>query len=284
MTVRTIIDQQQVKRNRQRALRMDVAGADFLFERLLEDLTERLDTVARCFDRALYIGPQGARVASQLKQNSKVRALHCIGDEGIDDAMLLAVGATLEAQRYDLIVTLGVLHETNDTPGILAQLRRAMVPDGLLIAAMPGAETLVELRDSLLRAELELGDGASTRVLPFMDVRAAGSLLQRAGFALPVTDLDSVTVRYGSMIKLMLDLRAMGAGNTLHERSKHMCKRQLFGVAQALYAQNHADEDGRMRATFCFIWMSGWAPADSQPKPLRPGSATVSLADALKQK
>ncbi|MGB7431940.1 MAG: methyltransferase domain-containing protein [Ahrensia sp.] len=259
-------------------------GADFLFVRLLDDLEDRLATVMRNFGQALYIGPFGARVADMLKRTGKAEHIECVGEDGTDDAALLELGLAPDNPRFDLIVSLGALHETNDTPGILAQLRRALKPDGLLIVAMPGGDTLGELRDSLLRAELELGDGASPRVLPFMDVRAAGSLLQRAGFALPVTDLDEVMVRYDTIIDLMMDLRAMGATNTLVERAKQTPPRQLFAAAHTHYASRHADADERLRATFCFIWMSGWAPDASQPKPLKPGSATVSLADALKAK
>lgn len=284
MTVKTIIDQQQVRRNRRRAHSIAADGADFLFARLLDDLEDRLATVMRNFDQALYIGPFGERVADALKRSGKADSVLCVGEDGIDDAALLELGMAPDNPRFDLIVSLGALHETNDTPGILAQLRRALRPDGLLILAIPGGDTLGELRDSLLRAELQLGDGASPRVLPFMDVRSAGSLLQRAGFALPVTDLDDVTVRYDTIINLMVDLRAMGATNTLVERARRAPPRQLFAAAHALYAEKHADPDGRLRATFCFIWMSGWAPDASQPKPLKPGSATVSLAEALKPK
>lgn len=284
MTVKTIIDQDQVRRNRRRAHSINADGADFLFARLLDDLEDRLATVMRNFERALYIGPLGAQVAAQLTGSGKVSEVVCVGEDGVDDNALLAFGVAPDNPRFDLIVSLGALHETNDTPGVLSQLRRALKPDGLLMVAMPGGDTLGELRDSLLRAEVGLGDGASPRVLPFMDVRSAGSLLQRAGFALPVTDLDEVTVRYDTIINLMMDLRAMGATNTLKERARKTPPKQLFAAANGVYADKHADPDGRLRATFCFIWLSGWAPSESQPKPLKPGSATVSLADALKAK
>jgi hypothetical protein len=173
------------------------------------------------------------------------------------------------------------LQDENDIPGMLVQIRRALKPDRLFLGAMAGAGTLAELRESLLAAEAELTGGASPRVLPFADVRDVGALLQRAGFALPVADVETVTVRYATMFDLIADLRAMGAANTLTGRSRKPATRALFARAAELYAERFADPDGRIRATFSFIWMSGWAPDASQRKPLRPGSADISLARFL---
>ena len=169
----------------------------------------------------------------------------------------------------------------NDIPGMLIQTRRALRPDGLFLGAMAGQGTLAELKESLLAAETELSGGASPRVIPFADVREAGALLQRAGFALPVADVDQLTVRYDSMFDLMRDLRGVGATNALVARSRKPATRAFFGRAAEIYAERFSDPDGRVRATFSIIWMSGWAPHASQQKPLKPGSAKTSLASAL---
>jgi hypothetical protein len=164
---------------------------------------------------------------------------------------------------------------------MLVQIRRALKPDGLFLGCMAGAATLFELRDALLAAEIELHGGASPRVIPFTDVRDAGALLQRAGFALPVADVETVTVRYDNLFGLMTDLRAMGAASALEARSRKPATRTLFARAAQIYAERHSDADGRIRATFSLVWMSGWAPDPSQQKPLKPGSAQVSLARIL---
>jgi hypothetical protein len=170
----------------------------------------------------------------------------------------------------------------NDLPGALVQMRRALKDDGLLIAAMIGGETLTELRQSLTIAESELLGGTSPRVAPFVDVRALGGLAQRAGLALPVVDLDRAVVRYPDMLALFADLRAMGAANALYARSRKPLRREVLLRAAAVYADRFADPDGRLRVTVDLVWLAAWAPHESQPKPLEPGSATVRLADALK--
>ena len=259
-----------------RAAALAAEGADFLFRAVADDLAFRLSTVKRDFGRGILFVPQGAPPLPLEAAGTLVR--HEAGDGGPVEALGLP-----EAQ-YDLAVSLLTLHETNDTPGVLAQIRRALKPDGLFLACVPAAGTLAELRDCLISAEAELTAAANARVLPFMDVRDAGGLLQRAGFALPVTDTETLTVRYDTMFNLMLDLRAMGATNTLASRSRSSARRGLFQRAAELYAARHADADGRVRATLQFVWMSGWAPHESQQKPLRPGSATASLADVLKDR
>jgi hypothetical protein len=172
----------------------------------------------------------------------------------------------------------------NDLPGALVQIRRALKDDGLLIAAMIGGDTLTELRQSLTIAESEVLGGASPRVAPFVDVRALGGLAQRAGLALPVVDLDRAVVRYPDMFALLVDLRAMGATSALSARSRKPLRREVLARAAAIYAERFADTDGRLRATFDFVWLLGWAPHENQPKPLEPGSATMRLADALKRR
>jgi hypothetical protein len=165
---------------------------------------------------------------------------------------------------------------------MLVQIRRALRPDGLFLGCMAGAGTLAELREALLAAETELTGGASPRVAPLVDVRDAGALLQRAGFALPVADHETVTVRYDSMFSLMRDLRAMGATSSLAARSRKPARRELFMRAAEIYSARFSDPDGRVRATFSTIWLSGWAPHASQQQPARRGSATMSLAEALR--
>lgn len=214
--------------------------------------------------------PCGAPCANKLRERS-------LGPRVAADpeALPFAAGA------FDLIVSALALHWVNDLPGTLVQARRALRSDGLLIAALIGGETLFELRQCLAEAEAEVEGGTSPRVAPFADVRQLGSLLQRTGFALPVTDIDRLIVRYTSVDSLFRDLRAMGATNALIERSRKPLRRATLARAASTYAERFADADGRLRATFDLVWLSGWAPDASQQKPLRPGSARARLADAL---
>jgi SAM-dependent methyltransferase len=198
----------------------------------------------------------------------------------------LAVVADEEALPFrdgslDLAVSALALQFVNDLPGALIQIRRALKPDGLFIAAMIGGESLAELRAAFAEAESEVEGGVSPRVAPFADLRDLGALLQRAGFALPVTDVDRVMVRYSSPLALMHDLRRMGASNALAERRRTPLRRATLRRMMEIYAANFSDADGRIRATFEIVWLSGWAPHESQQKPLRPGSARQRLADAL---
>jgi SAM-dependent methyltransferase len=188
----------------------------------------------------------------------------------------------LAPASLDLAVTALALHWNDDLPGVLAQVRASLKPDGLLLAAFLGGDTLTELRQSLAAAEAEVTGGASPRVAPFAELRAAGALLQRAGFALPVIDQDRRTVRYATALDLMRDLRAMGATNVLHDRDRRPLRRRALIRAAAIYAERFSDHDGRVRATFDIVSLSGWAPHASQPQPLKPGSAKTRLADALR--
>jgi hypothetical protein len=188
----------------------------------------------------------------------------------------------IETASVNLVLSPMALHAVNDLPGTLVRIRRGLKPDGLFLAAIPGAGTLSELRDVLLAAEAELTGGASPRVIPFADVRDIGGLLQRAGFALPVVDAENYTVRYDSLFPLMRDLRAMGMANPLRGRSRKPLGRAFFLRAAEIYAERYSDPDGRIRATFSIIYASGWAHHESQQQPLKPGSAKVRLADALK--
>ena len=185
------------------------------------------------------------------------------------------------AASLGLVVSALALHFVNDLPGTLIQIRRALKPDGLFLAAMLGGDTLTELRQAFAEAEAEMEGGMSPRVAPFPDLRDLGALLQRAGFALPVSDVDRLTVRYGSVFSLMHDLRRMGATNALTERRRIPLRRKTLMQMAEIYARRFADADGRLRATFEIVWLSGWAPDESQQKPLPPGSAKMRLADAL---
>ena len=203
--------------------------------------------------------------------------------EADDDGDLVCDPETLPfaPDSFDLVASCLALQFADDLPGVLAQARRALAPDGLFLAALLGGDTLTELRQSFAIAEAEIDGGVSPRVMPFADARALGSLLQRAGFALPVVDVDRVTVRYDTPLGLMRDLRAWGATNALAERSRRPLRRVTLSAALEAYAARFADADGRVRATFEIVWMSGWAPHANQQKPMKPGSAKARLADAL---
>jgi SAM-dependent methyltransferase len=183
--------------------------------------------------------------------------------------------------RLDLIVSLLGLHSVNDVPGALVQMRAALRPDGLLLAALPGGRTLVELRHALTAAELEVTGGAAARIAPFMDVRDAGMLLQRAGFALPIVDSETITVTYGDALTLMRELRAMGESGPLAERTRPFLRRDVLVRAAEIYVQTFADARGRLPATFEILFLTGWAPDPSQQQPARRGSGQARLAEAF---
>jgi SAM-dependent methyltransferase len=248
--------------------------ATFLLDRVAEDFGDRLQAVTRQFTDVADIWSAGellrAPVADRFKSITSV-ALD-------SDSETLR----LPPESLDLAVSALAFQFVNDLPGVLAQICRALRPDGLLLAAMLGGDTLTELRQSFAEAEAECEGGVSPRVAPFADLRDIGSLLQRAGFALPVTDVDRVVVRYGSAFALMQDLRRMGATNVMVERRRTPTRRATMLRMAQIYGERFADSDGRIRATFDIVWLSGWAPHESQPKPLRPGSAKASLEAAVK--
>ncbi|UVK41809.1 methyltransferase domain-containing protein [Mesorhizobium sp. AR07] len=273
--------------HKRRALDTPVDGADFLMRRAAEDLADRLGAVERRFGKAAVLFCQTSAAAEILAGSGKVTDIVRVET---DTAFLTGGGAGMiapletvpfEPESLDLAISLLSLQAMNDIPGMLIQIRRALRPDGLFLGAFAGAGTLFELRESLLAAETELYGGASPRVIPFTDVRDAGALLQRAGFALPVADVETVTVRYASLLSLMADLRAMGETSPLTDRSRRPGSRKLFARAAEIYAERFSDRDGRVRASFSIVWMSGWAPDASQQKPLKPGSAKVSLKTIL---
>ncbi|EKF40453.1 type 11 methyltransferase [Nitratireductor indicus C115] len=283
-----LFDTDLIIARKKRAKQHTDEGAAFLMKRAAEDLAERLSTVDRHFEKAAAIFCLTPHAADALKESGKVDTVSRVEADPIllDGEGVVAAPETLplEPQSLDLAVSLLTLHETNDTPGMLAQIRKALKPDGLFLGAMAGAGTLQELREALLHAETELSGGAAPRVSPFADIRDVGGLLQRAGFALPVADLETLTVRYANMFDLMRDLRAMGATSALRARSRKPASRALFIRAAQIYAERFADPDGRIRATFNIVWISGWAPHASQQKPLAPGSAKISLKDVLEKK
>lgn len=273
--------------NRKRAFTRCSGQSDFLLEIVARELAERLSLIERKFDRAVELHGASGIVARECLATGKIShidrvetdAMFAPSDEPLIEAPLETV--PLEEQSANLILSPLTLHITNDTPGVLIQIRRALKPDGLLLAAIPGAGTLSELRDVLLSTEIEMTGGASPRVIPFADIRDIGGLMQRAGFTLPVIDAQTYMVRYDSIFELMRDIKAMGMANPLADRSRKPLTRAFFLRAAERYAERFSDPDGRIRATFSFIYVSGWSPHESQQKPLQPGSAKVRLADAL---
>jgi SAM-dependent methyltransferase len=264
-----------------RRKRVAADPADFLLQAVADDLLDRLAAVKRTFTLAADLGTPTALLADRLRQSPQVQQVLRIDRLANTDIAGDPELIPLAPASVDLIVSALALHWSDDLPGVLAQIRNALKPDGLFLAAFLGGETLTELRQSLTQAEEEVTGGASPRVAPFAELRAAGALLQRAGFALPVIDQDRRTVRYDTALHLMRDLRAMGATNVLIERSRKPLRRQVLVRAAAIYAERFSDPDGRIRATFDIISLSGWAPHASQQQPLKPGSAKARLADAL---
>lgn len=269
---------------RARRKRAEVLGpSTFLLDRVAEDVADRLGAVLRRFERAVDLGTPTDAVRRALTQSGKVGSVIAAGalggaDHGVvadEEALPFADGS------LDLVVSALALHLVNDLPGTLVQIRRALRPDGLLLAALLGGDTLTELRQAFTQAEAEIEGGASPRVAPFADLRDLGGLLQRAGFALPVTDVDRVVVRYASPLALMHDLRRMGATGVLADRRRQPLRRATLARMAEIYGERFADPDRRIRATFEIVWLSGWAPHESQQQPLAPGSAQRRLADAL---
>jgi SAM-dependent methyltransferase len=250
--------------------------ATFLLDRVTEDMEERLHAVLRQFTDAADIWTPGEILRRPSRDRFKSVTRISLDDTGREVL-------PLPPESLDLAVSALAFQFVNDLPGVLTQIRRALRPDGLLLAAMLGGGTLTELRQCFAAAEAECEGGVSPRVAPFADLRDVGALLQRAGFALPVTDVDRVVVRYDSAFALMHDLRNMGATNILAERRRTPTRRATMLRMAQIYGERFADSDGRIRATFDVIWLSGWAQHPSQQKPLQPGSAKASLAEAVRK-
>src|SRR5579859_3591000 len=285
-----IFDRTLMRKRRRRARAL--GAATFLVDRAADDLAGRLGAVLRRFDVAVDLGTHTDAARNALARLGSVGTI--IAARSIDEpassatANMKVVVADEEALPFrdgslDLVVSVLALQFVNDLPGTLIQIRRALKPDGLFMAALIGGETLAELRQAFAAAEAECEGGASPRVAPFADLRDIGALLQRAGLALPVTDVDRIVVRYDSAFSLMHDLRRMGATNILVERRRKPTRRATMLRMAETYRERFADPDGRIRATFDIIWLSGWAPHESQQKPLQPGSAKMGLEDAIKR-
>ena len=287
----TIFDRQLLLRHRQR-----VAGADsipdFLLERAAEDLSDRLAITNREFKNGINLCAATGHVERFLAplpnvnligstENSESLARFAKSNVMQDVQVVDEEFLPFAPESYDLITSALTLQYVNDLPGALTQIRRALKPDGLFMGAMIGGSSLTELRQATLQAEEEMTGGASPRVAPMADVRDLGALLQRAGFALPVADSDVITVTYATALDLMRELKAMGASNVLLERRRVPMTRALLTRIAEIYHERFANEDGRITATFEILTMTGWAPHESQQKPLRPGSARTRLADAL---
>ncbi|HZP70343.1 MAG TPA: methyltransferase domain-containing protein [Pseudolabrys sp.] len=270
-------------RVRQRRARF-LIPATFLLDHVATELAERLSAVLRTFDVAVDLGTPGDAIVRMLAAKANIGTIIAAGEHSGGSAMrLVADEETLPfaGSSLDLVVSALALQFVNDLPGTLIQIRRALKPDGLFMAALIGGDSLTELRSAFSAAESEIEGGISPRIAPFADVRELGGLLQRAGFALPVVDSERLTVRYDSAIALMHDLRRMGATNILQERRRTPLRRDTLERTVSVYAERFSDGDGRVRATFEIIWLSGWAPHENQQRPLKPGSAARRLADAL---
>ena len=284
---RTVFDRALVRRRRERAV-LGGDGSDFLFAEVANRMADRLTDVRRSFAVGVDLGSRGGHMARAAQGTGRVDRLYAtdaspelaarlpIPSAAADEEALPFADASL-----DLVLSSLALHWVNDLPGTLVQIRRALKPDGLFLAALFGGETLWQLREALMEAELTVLGGVSARVSPMADLRDAAGLLQRAGFALPVADRDPITVAYQDALALMRDLSRMGESNAIRLRAPGPLRRAVLAEAGRLYAERHAFAGGRVRATFEILYISGWAPAATQQKPLRPGQATTRLADAL---
>jgi len=282
-----LFDRRIMARMRERAA-AGIAAYDFLLRRASEDIVERLGAVQRDFPLAINICAHHGVLSEMMAALPHVGTVISLEESpGLsaqcppprvrgDIEMLPFAGETM-----DLAVSALALQFANDLPGTLVQIRRALKPDGLFMAALLGGTTLHELRACLMAAETEVTGGAAPRVAPMADVRDFGGLLQRAGFSLPVSDTDIVQVSYETPFALMRDLRGMGAANALRERSRRPLRRDIMMRAAEIYAETYPAADGRVTATFEIITLTGWAPHESQQQPLRPGAAQGRLADAL---
>jgi SAM-dependent methyltransferase len=281
-------DRRRLRRHRDRAA-ADLAAHDFLFQDVAGRLAERLADFSRRFERALDLGCHGGELGDALRATGKIdRLVQCDLSPAMVRLAMRADAPVLVAdeealpfapERFDLVTSNLALHWVNDLPGSLLQIRHSLKPDGLFLAALFGAGTLVELRDALAEAESETEGGARPHVAPLPELRDAAGLLQRAGFALPVADHEFIRVTYADPFRLLADLRGMGETSVLVSGGT-LTRRSLARAAE-IYAERHAGEDGRIPASFRILFLAGWAPHESQQKALRPGSATSRIADAL---
>lgn len=284
-----VFDRGLVRRHRDRAAG-GFGAADFIFRESAVRLADRLLDMVRDFPLTLDLGCHTGQMAEALRGHAKIgRLIQCdLSPAMARGARAFAPTACADEEwlpfaegMFDLVLSNLSLHWVNDLPGALAQIRRATRPDGLLLVTLLGGETLQELRIALMEAESEITGGVTPRVSPFVDMREAGGLLGRAGFALPVVDTENITITYPDFFKLMADLRAMGETNAVIERSKRATRRAVFLRAAEIYRDRFSDSRGRLVATFQIVTLTAWAPHASQQQPLRRGSAKARLADAL---
>ncbi|MBO0331988.1 methyltransferase domain-containing protein [Sneathiella sp. CAU 1612] len=285
-----LFDRVQVAQHRRRAATLDWPRHRFLFNEIAERLAERLLDINHFFSLALDLGGRDGAFGDKLVAMKKIdRVIRTdLTEVMLDNRTDAAVVADEEflpfkENSFDLIGSVLGLHWTNDLPGALSQIARSLKPNGLFLGALFGIESLQELKACLIEAESEIKGGVSPRVSPFTEIRDAGSLLQRAGLALPVTDTDLITLKYENPFALMHELRGMGENNALIERQKYFTQRQIMLRAAELYIENYADEDGLIPATFQIIYLSGWAPHESQQKPIARGSGKINLRDYLEK-
>lgn len=267
-----------------RAAHIGQDDADFLVKEASDMMAERLNATNRHFETAIDMFSPFNTMLEHLNASSKTDKVFKYSTAQEKSDFPTIVGSreliTLEPKSTQLITSIFGLHWSNDLPGTLAQIKNTLVNDGLFLAALPGDRTLMELRDSMLTAESMINGNATLRVDPFGEVRQVGALLQRAGFALPVVDTELLTVRYSSLRKLIKDLRAMGATSSLNS-NRSFSPRNLFEKTEEVYRERYQDDDGKIRATFEIIFLSGWSPDASQQKPLKPGSAKNKLSEYL---
>jgi len=286
-----VFDRRAVREHRDRAA-TTIDDHSFLLDTVASQLAERLGEINRQFPTALDLGSHTGQLRDHLHGRNGIETLihsdlsptMAIRADGPPKNPGLAADEEwlpFADQSLDLVISCLGLHWVNDLPGTLTQIQRALKPDGLFLAALLGGETLKELRQALSAAELDEEGGMSPRVSPFVDVRDAGDLLQRAGFTLPLADLDTLTVSYPNAFKLMADLRAMGETNAVIERRKSLSRRSTLMATAQKYLELFADSEGRIPATFQVIYLTAWAPHPDQQKALKPGTATSRLANAL---
>ena len=287
MTSPDIFDRRHIRRNLERAA-PGAEGADFLVRHAAEELAGRLSAIKRSFKLAVDVGSHHGVMARALRgrmdglavlslSGAPALARACPAPAAVASEEVLP----LKEGAIGLITSVLSLQLVNDLPGALIQIRRALAPDGLFLGALLGGDSLIELRQAFMLAEMETAGGVTPRVFPSADVRDLGGLLLRAGFALPVADSETLTVTYAHPLALMRELKAMGAANPLSARSRKPLRRDTLARAAAIYAERFSEPDGRVRATFEILYLCGWAPHESQQKPLKPGSAAARLADAL---
>lgn len=282
-----VFDRRRVRRQRERAS-ADFSAHDFLLREMAERIADRLDDMKRTFPLALNLGAHNGLLAEYVQGKYGIETLvqTDLSARMLASAPGLRVVADEEAipfadNSFDLVISAGSLHWVNDLPGTLVQIQRILKPDGLFLAILPGGQTLMELRDSFEKAETELRGGISPRVSPFIDIRDAGNLLQRARFALQVVDSEIITASYEHPLKLMKELRGMGEGNALIHAQKHFTSCELMMLAVDQYFRNHCDASGRVIASFELVTFTAWKPHASQQQPAQRGSGQINLRDVL---